>query len=116
MTVEYRRVGEYQVPNIKMDTEMMQTIGKYGRMRMNYLQEHHGGTFQSLLLSGELMNHLNQVEKEAHQRLEIIMNQMKKTENITEELKATNQLVWIQEMNRIQALVEEIIKTEIIFN
>lgn len=91
------------------------TYGKYGRLRLTYLREHHEGLYTGLLLSGKLNAHLNEIDEAAHSRLELITKQMAAAQEITEDLKARDQMAWVGAMNNIRNAAEEIIFSELIY-
>lgn len=109
----YTKVGDYFIPNIKL-ADFDGEIGHYGRMRREYLKEHHPGLYSHLILSEELFPHLQEVEQAARHRMELMLPQLKAQRGITEELKAADQLRWVQEMNTVRATIEEIIRAELI--
>ena len=90
-------------------------IEKYGRMRLRYLKENKKAEYTILLIENKLQEHLMEVDKIAKNRFELLMKQFAKKENITEELKATNQMEWVGKMNNIKNAVEEIIFNELIY-
>ncbi|WP_324824307.1 TnpV protein [Sinanaerobacter sp. ZZT-01] len=112
----YQKNGDYFIPEITLDEQPEGTLTKYGLMRKEYLKEYKGGTYSGLLLSNKLKEHLLQIQQQAEERLEVLMEQMKKSEGITEELKAENQMLWVQKMNNIQHSAEEIVLTELIYS
>ncbi len=103
-------------PDLILSEETNYPIGKYGRMRQAFLKEHRKATHTNLLINGKLNQHLHDIDEECYQRLEILMEQMKEREGITEQLKAENQMLWVGKMNNIKACAEEILFTEIIYN
>ncbi len=115
MKLTYHRCGDYLLPNLGLTAEEQQPIGKYGRMRLNYLKEHRPGLFSSLLLSGKLMEHLHEIDETCNARLERLIPQMQTAEGITEDLKATDQLEWVSRMNDIRHQVEETLLDELIY-
>lgn len=115
MEFEYRKIGDYYVPNLIAPNMKDFKIGKYGRMRLRYLKENKKAEYTILLIENKLQEHLMEVDKIANTRFELLMKQIAKKENITEELKATNQLEWVQKMNAIKNSVEEIIFRELIY-
>ena len=115
MKLTYHRCGDYLLPDLGLTEEEQQPLGKYGRMRLNYLKEHRPGLFSSLLLSGKLMEHLQEIDETCNARLELLIPQMQATEGITEELKATDQLEWVRRMNDIRHQVEETLLDELIY-
>ena len=114
MELGYRQNGDYLIPDIKMDDQPTGMIGKYGRMRKTFLKEHRSGTYNSLLLQNKLTEHLLEIDRTAREQVEQTMAQMAQTENVTEKMKAENQMLWIQRMNSIKSRAEEAAITEII--
>ncbi|MDO5337228.1 MAG: TnpV protein [Eubacteriales bacterium] len=112
--IDYVLVGNYYLPMIRLSEEK-RPIGRWGQMHRNYLKERHPALYSSLLLSGKLSTYLVNLDEQAESRLEIIISQMKVAEGVTEELKATDQLRWIQMMSSICNRAEEIIKYEMIY-
>ncbi|MDD3338187.1 MAG: TnpV protein [Lachnospiraceae bacterium] len=104
----------YLIPNLVLSEQPTQPIGKYGRMRKTYLQEHRPALFNSLLLSEKLYPHLLEIDQTANERLERLMPPLMKAAGITEQLKKTDQMEWVSLMNTIKAQVEEIIFAELI--
>ena len=102
-------------PDLLPPEEDTPTYGKYGRMRLTYLQEHHEGLCTDLLLSGKLNAHLNEVDDAAHQRMELLTRQMAEAQGVTENLKAQDQMKWVGAMNNIRNAAEEIVLTELIY-
>lgn len=114
MNIEYIRCGDYYIPNLKLPEEN-RPIGKWGRMHRDCLKDHRPVLYNDLLLSCKLWTYLADLNQQAQERLETIISQMTAAEGITEELKASNQLVWVQHMNSIRARAEEIIREELIY-
>lgn len=112
--LEYVLVGDYYIPTLRL-TEEARPIGHWGRRRKAYLEEARPALYCSLLLSGKLWTHLADVDEQAQERLDLIMEQMKAAEGVTEELKARNQLAWVQHMNSIRSRAEEIIYAELVY-
>ena len=114
--IEYTKVGDFYLPNIALPKPRRTgNIGKYGRLRLQYLEEHHKAECMLMRINNELTSHLLDIEDECRTRVESLVEQMVKKENITEELKANNQLEWVQKMNNIKNRAEEIAYNEIIF-
>ena len=114
--IEYTKVGDFYLPNIALPKPRRTgNIGKYGRLRLQYLEEHHKAECMLMRINNELTSHLLDIEDECRTRVENLIEQMAKKENITEELKAHNQLEWVQKMNNIKNRAEEIAYNEIIF-
>ena len=108
--IEYIKHGDYYLPNL-IDTASVSSseLGKYGRMRLNYLKEHKYTEYIILWSENKLRKHLKDIDIECQKQFELLMKQFAEKENITEELKATNQMEWVSRMNNIKNSVEEII-------
>ena len=97
-------------------SEEHRPIGKYGRMHREYLREVHPDRLNTLILAGELWTYLADLNEQAQERLDTIMEQMKTAEGITEELKRTQQMEWVQRCNNIHSRAEEIVLHEMVYN
>ncbi len=116
MKLTYHRCVDYLLPDLGLTEEEQRPLGKYGRIRLNYLKKHRPGLFSSLLLSGKLMEHLHEIDETCNARLELLIPQMQAAESITEELKATDQIEWaVCRMNGICHQVEETLLDELIY-
>ena len=114
--IEYTKIGDFYLPNIALPKPRRTgNIGKYGRLRLQYLEEYHKAECMLMRINNELTSHLLDIEDECRTRVESLVEQMAKKENITEELKANNQLEWVQKMNNIKNRAEEIAYNEIIY-
>ena len=114
--IEYRLVGDYYLPNIALPkSRRTGNIGKYGRLRLKYLEEHHKPEVIIMRFNNELTSHLLDIEDECRARVEQLVKQIAKKENVTEGLKANNQMLWVQNMNNIKNRAEEIAYNEIIY-
>lgn len=111
----YVKKDGYLYPNIVIPEEDMQPIGKYGRMRKRYLKEHRPVVYSQLIVSGNLFSHLREIDSTCNARMEQVVKQMAKAENVTESLKAENQIEWVSSMNGIQNRAEEIVLQELIY-
>ena len=114
MNINDIRVGDYFIPDLTLPEEI-RPIGKWGRMHRDYLRENKPIQYNCLLLSGRLWTYLADLDEQEQDRLERIIDQMKATEGITEALKASDPMAWVQRMNNICARAEEIIREELIF-
>ena len=114
MNVQYIRSGDYFIPDLKL-TKETRPIGKWGRMHREYLKEHYPIQFNNLVLSGNLWTYLADLNKQAQQRMETLIVQMQSAEGITEVLKASDPISWIQHMNNTQNRAEEIVLQELIY-
>ena len=115
MKLTYYQNGDYLLPDLGLTEAEQRPVGKYGRMRLRYLEEHRPSLYTRLLLSGKLMEHLQEIDSTCQERLEQLTCQMQAQEGITEEMKAVNQMEWVQRMNAIHHQVEEILLAELIF-
>ena len=113
--VDYILVGDYYIPDLKLPEEH-RPIGKYGRMHREYLREVHPARLNTLILTGELWTYLADLNEQAQERLDTIMEQMKTAEGVTEELKRTHQMEWVQRCNNIHNRAEEIVLHEMIYS
>ena len=104
--IDYIRVGDYYIPDLKLPEEN-RPIGYFGRLHRDYLKQEHSARYTALLLTCELWTYLADLNEQAEKRLDIIMEQMKIVEGVTEELKAKNQWEWVQKMNSIRYRAEE---------
>ena len=113
-SLEYIRSGDYFIPNLTLPEET-RPMGKWGRMHREYLKEHKPIQYNCLLLSGKLWTYLADLNEQAQDRLERMIDQMKTTEGITETLKASDPMAWVGAMNSIRNRAEEIILREMIY-
>ena len=109
----YHWEGDYLIPDL--EAPEAPRIGKYGTMRHQYLRNHHRGIFDGMLLKGTLNGHLEEIDRQANEMMERLTSQMAKTQGVTEQLKATDQMAWVGRMNAIKAQAEEIVTRELIF-
>ena len=112
--LNYTLHGDYYLPDLEINEEEP-TYGKYGIMRKQFLKEHRSARYQYLVLTGKLTEYLNQVDKEAREKVEMLVEQMAERWGVTEELKTQNQMEWVRRMNNIKANAEEIALKEIIY-
>ena len=112
--IDYILIGDYYIPDLKLPEEN-RPIGRYGRLHREYLKQEHPARYSSLILTGKLWTYLADLNEQAEERLDLIIEQMKAAEEVTEELKARNQLEWVGRMNNIRSRAEEIIKSEMIY-
>ena len=116
MNIDYRKVGDYLLPNLVIKNQNFREINKYGLLRLNYIKEHKKGLYQTLLMKNELTNHLLSVSKESEERLKKLMdNYIKNDEKLSEKSKENNQLEWVKLINNYKNTAEEIILKELIY-
>ncbi len=113
--LSYTKVGDYQLPNLTL-SELQTKIGKYGRMRRDFLKKNRPILFNIMVLKGKLFTHLSEIEQTANQRMEQMMDELAKSAGVTEELKAENPMLWVQMMNNLKSQVEETILNELIYS
>ena len=115
-TISYRRAGDYLIPNLKLPPkEAKVTLGKWGMMYKSYLEKHKKGLFSLLLSQGNLYQHCAEVENQARDMYDTLIEQIKAIEGITEQLKGENQLEWVCRMQNIEARAREVVTTELIY-
>ena len=112
--LNYTLHGDYYLPDLEINEEEP-TYGKYGIMRKQFLKEHRSARYQYLVLTGKLTEQLNQIDKEAREKVEMLMEQMVEQWGVTEELKMHEQMEWVRRKDNIQAIAEEIALKEIIY-
>ena len=111
----YTMQGDYRLPNLIPPTEEERPIGVWGQRRLNYLKHHRKVLYYNLLTSGKLHSHLADVEEQAQDLFSRLVKEYAEKEGITEQLKATNQMKWVQKMNNIRERVMEMVNSEILF-
>ena len=112
----YIRHGDYLIPCLTLPEEEKQRfIGVWGQRHLRYLKEHRRRVYLNLLTSGRLNSYLADIEEQAQERFERIVEQMKQAHGITEQLKAENQMEWVERMNNIQSCAREIVDNEMIY-
>ena len=116
MELTYTERNGVTYPDLALPEQTNYTIGKYGRMRLDYLKKHRRGTYTTLITSCTLNQHLYETEQEAKQQIELTLSRLVKDRGITEELKATDPLRWAQEMNNAKQSAEEVVLNEIIYH
>ena len=111
--LSYTLYGDYYLPNLEI-AEEEPTYGKYEIMRKQFLKEYRSARYQYLVLTGKLTEHLNQVDKEVREKVEILVEQMAEQWGVTKELKMQDQMEWVRKMNNIRSRAVEIIDVELI--
>lgn len=115
MELTYTKCGDYYIPDLVLDDESDRPLGRFGQLRQEYLREHHSGTYTSMLLTGRLNAHLDEIDQSATEMMERVIAQMAKAEGVTEALKASNQMAWVGRMNNIRHRAEEIVLSDIVY-
>ena len=115
MKITYTEKDGIFYPNLALPEQTNYPIGKYGRIRLDFLKNHRKGMYTTLLTSCKLNEHLYNIEQEAKEQIDSILFLLVKERGITEELKATNPILWAKEMNNAKHCAEEIVLNEIIY-
>ena len=116
MELKYTRTGDYELPNLTLKNNKKGPINKYGMLRLDYLKAHKKSLYTTLLIKGELTNHLISVSKDAENLLNYLMERYKKSdEKLSEKSKEINQFEWVKLMNNYKNTAEEIILKQIIY-
>ena len=114
--ITYRQVADYMIPNLKLPPEEAKvTLGKWGMMYKDYLEKHKKVLFNSLLMQGKLYQHCAEIENQAREMFDSLVEHMKESEGVTEKLKEENQIEWICRIQNITARAREIVTTELIY-
>lgn len=111
----YTQVGDYLVPNLILPKQQDQPIGVWGQRHARYLKQHHKTIYMNLLTNGKLSDYLIDIENQAENMFLQLVNQLAEKENITEELKAKNQMKWVAQMNNVCNRAREIVNSKLIF-
>lgn len=116
-SISYRRVGDYNIPNLTLPPEEANIrLGKWGMLHKDYLEKYNRVLFNVLLTQGKLYQHCAEIENQANEMYALLIEQMKEAEGVTEQLKEENQMEWICCMQNIEARSMEIVITELIYN
>ena len=113
--IEYRLVGDYYVPNLILKKEEKIILNKYGRARLKFLKENRKAEYTIMFINGTLNKHLKEIQETAEERIDVIIEQFKQKNNLTEEMKNTDQLYWVGMMNNFKNTAEEIVLNELIY-
>ena len=114
--ITYTRCGDYYIPNLTISESQPKPLGKYGRVRKNYLCEHRQVLWNTMILFGTLYPHLREIDETANRRLEQLMPELMKQNGVTEELKAKDPMMWVGLVNNLRSQAEESIFEELICN
>ena len=113
--IKYELKGEQYYPMLRMVEQEEHSIGKYGLLHRDYIKQHKRGTYTTLLTEGKLNVHLHEIDVQANEMVEAIIANLARERGIDEELKASDALKWVAEMNNIKASAEEIVLREVIY-
>lgn len=113
--IEYTKVGDYYMPNLVLAKEEKIVLNKYGRMRLKFLKENKKSEYTIMFMNGTLNKHLKDIQETAQERIDIIIEQLKNQNNITEKMKNTDQLYWVSMMNNFKNVAEENVLNELIY-
>ena len=116
MNLTYTQNGDYLIPDLSLTEQENRPLGKYGRMRRKYLEEHRPILWNQMILTETLFPHLREIEETANRRLEQMMPALMKAAGVTEDLKARDPMAWVGLMNSCKAQAEEVILQELIYN
>lgn len=111
----YTKQGNYRLPNLTLPAEEERPIGVWGQRRLNYLKHHRKVLYFNLLTSGKLHSHLADTEEQAQELFSRLVKEYAEKEGVTEQLKATDQMKWVQKMNNIRERVIEIVYSDVVF-
>ena len=115
MKITYREVNGYLIPNLKLPPEEANIrLGKWGMVYKSHLEKHRSAVFNSLLIKGKLYQHCAEIEQQANEMFDMLVEQMKVAEGVTEQLKEENQMEWLQRMGSIEARAREIVCSELL--
>lgn len=111
----YTQVGDYLLPNLILPEQQDQPIGIWGQRHARYLKQHHKIIYMNLLTSGKLNNYLVDIDNQAENLFLQLVKQLAESEDITEELKAKDQMEWVRQMNNIYNRAREVVNSKLIF-
>ena len=115
MNISYTKVGDYELPNLKLEDKERFNIGKYGLLKLEYLKKNKRGLYTELLMKDKFNEYLHDIDINLMEKEQSLIKELAEKENITEDLKSSNQILWIEKMNNIKNRVEEIILKEYIY-
>ena len=115
MNISYERIGDYLLPNLILEKKQQFNIGKYGLLKLEYIKKEKLGLYFDLLVNDKLNEYFHEIDTTVMEKVQELINELTEKENITEELKSSNQMLWIVKMNNIKNIAEEIILKEYIY-
>lgn len=113
--ITYSKCGDYFIPNLAVPDTNEYITGKYGRLRRQFLKEYHKSFYTAFMIEGKLSEHLTEIDKTCHNILKDMVSKMAKQEEVTEQLKTDNQMLWVQKMNSIHSRAEKFIMREYVY-
>ena len=113
--IKYELRGEQYYPMLEISEQTNYEIGKYGHLHLEFIKKHRRGTYTTLLTENRLNEHLHSIDEQAHEQLDLHINQMAKRMSVTEELKSSDPMRWVQLMTNIKASAEEIVLKEVVY-
>ena len=113
--IEYERKGEQYYPLLDLGEQTSYQIGKYGKLHLEFIKKHRRGTYTTLMTENRLNEHLHSIDEQAHEQLDLLTTQMAERMGVTEELKASEPMRWVQMTNNIKASAEEIVLKEVVY-
>lgn len=113
--IEYTKVGDYYIPNLVLEKKEKIILNKYGRLRLKFLKENKKAEYTIMFMNGTLNKHLKKIQETAQKRIDIIIEELKQQNNLTEKMKNTDQLYWVSMMNNFKNTAEEIVLNELIY-
>ena len=114
--LSYTKVGDYNLPNLTLEKQENPPLGKYGRMRREYLKNHRPILYNRLILSEKLYTHLTEIEGTANRRMELMVDELTRANGLTEQMKESNPMFWVQTMNSLKVQAEEMILSELVYS
>ena len=116
MEISYKKCGDYLLPNLSLEDIKYENLNKYGLMRLDYLKKNKKGLYQSMLMQDKLYDHLLSVSKEAESKVNLLIDKLIELDDtIDEKLKSSNEMLWVQKMNKCKSIAEEIVLKENIY-
>ena len=115
MNISYTKKGDYLLPDLILEDKERFNVGKYGLLRLNYIKKYKLGLYFDLLVNDKLNEYLHNIDTIVMEMVQKLIKELAEKENITEELKSSNQMLWIGKMNNIKNMVEEIVLKEYIY-
>ena len=113
--IEYERRGEQYYPLLDLGEQTSYEIGKYGKLHLEFIKKHRRGTYTTLLTESRLNEHLHSIYEQAHEQIDLHIVHMAERMGVTEKLKASDPMRWVQMMNSIKASAEEIVLKEVVY-